>query len=147
MDQNEQFPDCQELFQFIQKQHETILGIGCDLIEIDRIHETLLRLHDHFLCRIFTEKEIKLARELKDPTPFYAARFAAKEALSKALGTGIGKVLQWHDMEILKKPTGQPYVIWDQKIALQFSINHTYLSLSHSKTHAMAFCVITSNKK
>lgn len=142
---NSLFPELcsQELFQFIQQEHASILGIGCDMIEIERIQSVIARMGDHFLSRIFTPQEIQLAHSLREKSSFYAARFAAKEALSKALGTGIGHILKWHDLEILKEPSGAPSVVWHPRLTQQFLIDKTYLSLSHSHTHAIAFCVIT----
>ncbi len=142
------FPDIQseELFRFVQHEQETILGIGCDILEIERFEKTLSRMGHHFLSRIFTPREIDSLEKLQNKGPSFAARFTAKEALSKAIGTGIGKTLGWHDIEIVKDPNGKPYVIWNPDIEQAFSIHHTYLSMSHSTHYALSFCIITSKK-
>lgn len=131
------------LFQFIAENSRSIRGIGCDIIEIHRVEEILSRLETPFLHRIFTEKELQLlAPKNAHRTASIAARFAAKEALAKALGTGIGALLTWHDMEITQDSLGKPSVIWSTASIERLSIGTTYLSLSHSTTHAIAFCVV-----
>jgi holo-[acyl-carrier protein] synthase len=78
-----------------------IIGVGIDFCEIERIGEALNRQGQRFRNRICTEREEKLAAARPDPTPFYAGRFAAKEACAKALGTGITGRVRWHDIEVL----------------------------------------------
>ena len=88
----------------------TILGIGMDIVETKRIAESLERFGDRFLHRVFLEGEVTYARSMKFPHLHLAARFAAKEAISKAFGTGIGSEIGWRDMEIVREPGGQPRV-------------------------------------
>ena len=88
-----------------------ILGTGIDLIEVERIRASFARFGERFLQRILRPGETAYCLAHKDPAPFLAARFAAKEAISKAFGTGIGNQLGWQDMEVGRKESGEPFVI------------------------------------
>src|SRR2546427_7911085 len=88
-----------------------ILGIGIDIIEVGRIQASFERFGERFVNRILHPAEIEYCLTHKNPAPFLAARFAAKEAISKAFGTGIGAQLGWQDMEVKRKPSGKPYVV------------------------------------
>src|SRR4051812_13308343 len=88
-----------------------ILGVGIDIIEVARIQSSYERFGDRFLNRILLPDEISYCISHKAPGPFLAARFAAKEAISKAFGTGIGAQLGWQDMEVRRKESGEPYVV------------------------------------
>src|SRR2546426_10733528 len=88
-----------------------ILGIGIDIIEVERIQKSFEKFGERFLKRILLPNEIAYCLSHKAPAPFLAARFAGKEAISKAFGTGIGAQLGWQDMEIARKPSGEPFVI------------------------------------
>jgi len=85
-----------------------ILGIGSDLIDIERIARTVERFGDRFIGRIFTPVEIARAERRADRIATYAKRFAAKEACAKALGTGLRKGVFWHDMGVVNLPGGRP---------------------------------------
>lgn len=87
-----------------------ILGIGTDLANIERIQGTLDRFGDRFRNRVFTETEQRRAERMQDPAAVYAKRWAAKEACSKALGTGLRMGIAWKDMAVRNMPTGQPIV-------------------------------------
>ncbi len=119
-----------------------ILGIGCDIIEIDRFRGAVERTKGALLSKVFTPIELDILSQLKDPYPSLAARFAAKEALSKALGCGIGESLAWIDMEIVKDERGKPIVVWSERALSLFPISETHISLSHSKQMALAFTII-----
>lgn len=110
---------------------------GVDLIEISRIAESIENFNNRFLNKIYTTEEQEIC---KKNIPSLAARFAAKEAVSKALKTGIG-LIQWTDIEILKDQTGAPtlYLHNNAKIkADELNIKNWSISLSHSKKHAIA---------
>ena len=110
---------------------------GVDLIEISRIASSIEKYQTRFLNRIFTQNEQNLC---ENNTASLAARFAAKEAVSKALQTGIGTI-QWTDIEILKEPSGAPRLLLHneaQKKADQLDIIIWSISLSHTKSHAVA---------
>jgi holo-[acyl-carrier protein] synthase len=85
-----------------------ILGIGSDLIDIRRIEQIIDRFGDRFLDRIFTDVERRKCERRADPAASYARRFAAKEACSKALGTGFRFGVFWRDLGVVNRPSGQP---------------------------------------
>ena len=120
-----------------------ILGIGHDLIEIERIKKVHERHGEHFLNRVFTSVEISYCLSFKNPYPSLAARFAAKEAASKAFGLGIGKEIKWHDLEIKRDPRGKPYFKLSSSLLSRFPSANLLLSLSHTKEMASAFVVWT----
>ena len=119
-----------------------LIGIGCDCIEIDRFRQAVLRSGEAFLFRLFTDEELALCRRNADPIFCYAGRFAAKEALAKALGTGIGPDLSWKDMEILADSRGKPVVRWGIDVFSRFGIQKTHLSISHTHTIAIAQAIV-----
>ena len=119
-----------------------LVGIGCDCIEIDRFRQAVQRSGNAFLHRLFTDEEISLCQRNADPIFSYAGRFAAKEALSKALGTGIGSELSWKEMEIVSDPKGRPIVRWHIDVKARYGVLATHLSISHSHTVAMAYAVL-----
>ena len=121
-----------------------ILGIGCDIIEMERIRAALRRQEEHFIERILTQPELALCARFQDPTQFLAGRFAAKEALAKALGCGIGKEFSWHSSSILNDDSGKPYVEWAFDVKSHFGVAKTHLSISHSETVAMAYVLTES---
>jgi len=120
---------------------DPILGLGNDILEIYRIEESLKRFGDRFLQKIFTPKEIAYCKLHSKSARHFAGRFAAKEAIAKALGCGIGKKLGWHDMEILNHPSGQPYVVFSDKAKLCFHHPRVLLSISHSKEYATSVAI------
>src|SRR3982751_4417881 len=89
----------------------SVIGIGVDLVECARIQHSLDRFGDRFLRRVFTEGEIDYSMSMKFPARHLAARFAAQEAVSKAFGTGIGKSMGWRDIDVHKKPSGEPFLV------------------------------------
>lgn len=116
-----------------------IKGIGIDIIEIDRIRQALVK-NNGFIDRIFTPNEKKIFVERNYPPHTIAGFFAAKEAVSKALGTGI-RNMQWKDIEILKDPLGKPYVKLHNNakdLAYSMNIDKVLISISHSKDNAIA---------
>jgi holo-[acyl-carrier protein] synthase len=122
-----------------------ILGIGIDIIEVARIQVSHEKFGERFLNRILHPGEIAYCLSHKMPAPFLAARFAAKEAISKAFGTGIGAQLGWQDMEVARRESGEPYVILHGKgqTLLQQRGGHiVLLSLSHTQQHATAVAVL-----
>jgi holo-[acyl-carrier protein] synthase len=116
-----------------------IKGIGIDIIEINRIEE-LVKKNEKFIDRILTDNEKEVFRKLngKRQNEYLAGRFAAKEAFSKAMGTGIGKGLQFIDIEVSQDSLGKPY------ISKPFT-NGAHLTISHSKEYAVAQVIIESS--
>jgi len=124
-----------------------ILGVGIDIIEVERIKSSYERFGERFLNRILHPNEIAYCLSHKEPGPFLAARFAAKEAISKAFGTGIGAQLGWHDMEVGRKESGEPFVILHgggKKLIEERRGRVVLISLSHTQEHAAAAAVLES---
>jgi holo-[acyl-carrier protein] synthase len=122
-----------------------ILGLGIDLIETSRIQDSLDRFGDKFLQRVFLEGEIKYCQSMKAPSRHFAARFAAKEAVSKAFGTGIGSSLGWKDIEICRSEKGQPFLKLHgngAKLAQEMAVTGTMISLTHHETSAAAVAIL-----
>jgi holo-[acyl-carrier protein] synthase len=125
----------------------SVLGIGVDLVENARIQHSLDRFGERFLHRVFTESEIAYSQSMKFPARHLAARFAAKEAISKAFGTGIGKAMGWKDIDVHKKPSGEPFVVLDgaaKELAATRGVTKVSITLSHTNNHAMAMIVLES---
>ena len=124
-----------------------IHGIGVDLVEVERVTAALERHGDVWIQKIFTEGERDYCNAQHEPAIHYAARFAAKEAAAKALGTGIGKNAALHDLEVVRGPNGAPKLVLhgDAKdFAKEQGIAHVLISLTHTKDHAVANAVAES---
>lgn len=118
-------------------------GLGNDIVEIDRVRQSIDRHGQHFLNRLFTQREQDYCYKFKDPVPNFAGRFAAKEAVAKALGTGFGADLAWHDIEIIGDENGKPEVRLSESAKKRFNNPHVLVSISHSVTHATAVAIWT----
>lgn len=118
-----------------------ILGVGNDIIEISRIRKAFKRHKERFYKKLFTNKEISYCLAYVDPIPSMAGRFAAKESIAKALGVGFGVHLSWLDIEILNDESGRPLPYFSVKINTRFSSPKIDLSISHSKTFAIAVAI------
>jgi holo-[acyl-carrier protein] synthase len=122
-----------------------ILGIGIDIIEVRRIQASYEKFGERFLTRILRPEEITYCLSNRVPGPFLAARFAAKEAVSKAFGTGIGAELGWQDIEVKRKPSGEPFILLHDKGADLLKARGArvvLVSLSHTQEHATAVAVL-----
>jgi holo-[acyl-carrier protein] synthase len=122
-----------------------ILGIGIDIIEVERIQASHEKFGERFLSRILHPNEIGYCLSYKAPETFLAVRFAAKEAISKAFGTGIGTQLGWHDMEIGRKESGEPFVILHgggQALLQARGGRHVLISLTHTQAYAAAVAIL-----
>ncbi len=125
----------------------SVLGIGVDLVEVARIQHSLDRFGERFLHRVFTDGEIEYSTSMKFPARHLAARFAAKEAVSKAFGTGIGKAMGWREIDVRKKPSGEPYLVFSgaaEQLAKERGVVSALITLSHTDHHAMAMIVLES---
>jgi len=123
----------------------SVIGIGVDLVECARIQHSLDRFGDRFLHRVFTDGEIEYSMSMKFPARHLAARFAAKEAVSKAFGTGIGKAMGWRELDVRKKPSGEPYLVFAgeaEQLAQTRGVTSALITLSHTDNHAMAMVVL-----
>jgi holo-[acyl-carrier protein] synthase len=126
----------------------SVLGIGVDLVENERIQHSLDRFGERFLHRVFTAGEIEYSQSMKYPARHFAARFAAKEAVSKAFGTGIGKAMGWKDIDVRRKPSGEPFVVLEggaKNLAAARGVSAVWITLSHTENHAMAMIVLEGN--
>ncbi len=120
-----------------------IYGVGVDLIKVERMREAVERWGDKFLQRIFTEKEVARCTRARDPHLSFAVRFAAKEALIKAVGTTAGA--SFKDIEVLNDELGKPYITVTGKLKVFFDIKKirkAHLSLSHEKEYGVASVVL-----
>lgn len=115
-----------------------VLGLGNDIIEIERIRESLEKHQQRFLDRLFTPKEQLYCQKYEDPIPHYAGRFAAKEAIAKAFGTGIGEHISWQDIEILSESEGAPKVHFSDRLNALFDHPQILVSISHCKLYVTA---------
>ena len=122
-----------------------ILGTGIDLIEVARIAASFAKFGDRFVNRVLRPDEFAYCLAHKNPAPFLAARFAAKEAVSKAFGTGIGAQLGWQDMEIRRKESGEPFVVLHgkgQKLFADRNARQLHISLTHTENYAAATAIL-----
>ncbi len=121
-----------------------IVGVGTDLTEIERVKRSVERFGSRFLDRIYTPGEIAYCMRKKDAAESLAARFAAKEAAAKALGTGISRGVSWQEFEVRREPGGRPG-LWlsgrAAELAADLGIDRLSLSLTHTRDLAMAFVV------
>ena len=128
-----------------------IFGIGTDIVNIKRMEKSLKKNGSKFKNRIFSKKEIKYCENSKNPFAFYAKRFAAKEALSKALGTGIRKGISFKNIEIFNDRLGKPFINLNGSTAdflkkkIKTKKYFIYLSLSDDKPWAQATVIISYN--
>jgi holo-[acyl-carrier protein] synthase len=122
-----------------------ILGTGIDIIEVARIASSFEKFGERFVNRILRPDEIAYCLAHRKPAPFLAVRFAAKEAISKAFGTGIGAQLGWQDMEIRRKESGEPFVVLHGDGKILFAARgakQLLVSLSHTENYAAATAIL-----
>jgi holo-[acyl-carrier protein] synthase len=123
-----------------------IVAVGLDATDIPRVEETLRRFGDRFLRRVFTEAEIAYCTRHRNPTPHLAARFAAKEAAMKALGTGLSQGVVWRDIEVVRQG-GPPQLRFHGTAAARFAslgATRALLSLTHAESLAVAQVLLVS---
>ena len=121
-----------------------IVGTGIDVCDVHRIADSIARFGDHFLRRVFTEKEIRYCQSKKNSAERFAARFSAKEAAMKALGTGWSRGVSWTAIEVAHAPGGRPTLLLHgstAKIAEQLGVKRISLSVTHSESTAMAIVI------
>ncbi len=125
-----------------------IIGIGTDITEISRIGRMCTRHSDHFLKRVYTERELEYSGTSKQREEHLAARWAAKEAVMKALGTGWISGIRWTDIEVCNENGGKPYLNLyggAGEIAKALGTKWIHLTLSHSGDYAVAFVILEGN--
>jgi holo-[acyl-carrier protein] synthase len=122
-----------------------IVGTGVDLAEVHRIRESIERFGDRFTERIYTEREIAYVQKKVNRYERYAARFAAKEAGMKAIGTGWRRGIQWKDFEVANLPSGRPTLLLHgeaERIAQTMGVTAIHLSLTHTAENALAYVIL-----
>ncbi|HMC73879.1 MAG TPA: holo-[acyl-carrier-protein] synthase [Terriglobales bacterium] len=122
-----------------------IVGTGIDIAEVPRVAEAIERYGQRFLQRIFTEGEIRYCESKANRVERYAARFAAKEAGMKALGTGWNHGVRWRDIEVRRQPGGRPTLEFHGKageFASNMGVTNIALSLTHTAEEAMAQVIL-----
>ena len=125
-----------------------INGIGVDLVNIPRMRDVIDRWQDRFLQRVFTEQEIAYCRARRDPVPHFAARFAAKEAGLKALGTGLRFGIRWRDLEVLRERGQAPTLLLhgrSREIGLRLGGRRMLLALTHDGDYALAQALLVDD--
>lgn len=124
-----------------------VIGVGIDTIEVSRIRDSIEKHGDHFLKKVFTAKEQEYCQDKSDSAPYYASRFASKEAVAKAFRTGIGKEFGWLDSEIFHGERGEPFVQLSEagrKCMERVGASKILVSLTHLSTTASAIVIIVS---
>jgi holo-[acyl-carrier protein] synthase len=122
-----------------------IAGMGVDIVDIRRVRGILERQGNRFVRRVFTVAEQDYCRAHRDPAPYFAARFAAKEALFKALGTGWTRGVTWCDAEVRREESGAPRLMISgraQELAEELGTRTVHVSLSHSEETAIAVVIL-----
>jgi holo-[acyl-carrier protein] synthase len=126
------------------------LGIGTDITECLRIARMIERHGELFLNRVYTEEELRYCQCRKQATQHFAGRWAAKEAVLKALGTGWVRGISWRDVEIRNQPGGRPVVTLHDgalEAARKIGVRKVLISISHCHTHAMAFAIAMGRER
>ena len=122
-----------------------IVGTGIDIAEVPRIAASIERFGERFLHRVFTEGEIRYCESKANRVERYAARFAAKEAAMKAIGTGWNHGVAWRDIEVCREPGGRPTLAFHRKaaeFAAKLGATYVALSLTHTAEHAIAQVIL-----
>ncbi len=122
---------------------QAIIGIGVDIEKNTRILGLIEKWGDPFLQRVFTPVEIDYCKDKKDSGGSYTARFAAKEAVFKAIGTGLRDGYKWTDIEVQNDEKGKPFLVFFDKTKQTLADKTVFISLSHTKEESIAFVVIT----
>src|ERR1700760_3165381 len=125
--------------------HNMIVGTGIDLVEIARIQQSLERFGPRFLNRVFTPAEQAYCMRKRNAAESLAARFAAKEAAAKALGTGISRGVNWLEIEVVREPGGRPNLRFRGRaaeMAAHLGVVHAALSITHTATLSMANVIL-----
>jgi holo-[acyl-carrier protein] synthase len=122
-----------------------IVGTGIDITEVPRIAAAIERFGERFLRRVYTDRETAYCRAKKNAVERFAARFAAKEAAMKAIGTGLRHGVTWRDVEVGREPGGRPTILFHGRaaeFATRLGMRRAHLSLTHSEQHAIASVVL-----
>ncbi|MEH6455762.1 MAG: holo-ACP synthase [Cocleimonas sp.] len=123
----------------------SVIGIGTDIVKVSRIQKSLKKFGENFSERILHKNELQVFKQRKTSTHYLAKRFAAKEALAKALGTGIAKGISFEEIEVINNDDGKPELILHGKaleIADQLGVESIFISLSDEKKYAIAYVIV-----
>jgi len=123
-----------------------IVGIGVDVVDVKRMKVVLDARGPALIKKLFTESEITYCASKKNSHEHYAARFAAKEAVSKAMQTGWSGKFRWRDVEVTNNPSGAPKIILHDFVSEQLAKCRIHISLSHTENTVVAFAVIEKNE-
>lgn len=122
-----------------------VKGIGIDIIEVERIRSAIEKYRDKFSGKIFTEEEVNYSMSFKNREYVHlAARFAVKEAFSKAVGTGITQGFKMKEVGIINKESGEPEIVLSGDLAEKYGKNKFHVSISHTETNAVAVVIMES---
>ncbi len=125
-----------------------IVGLGIDFVDLERVRDVVERHGERFFDRILTVREQEYCNQYRDPVPHAAARFAAKEAVLKALGTGLAQGIRWRDIEVLREKDAAPRIHLSGRaaeIAASLGGERVHLSLSHDRGAAIAVAILESD--
>ncbi|MDP8293002.1 MAG: holo-ACP synthase [Candidatus Orphnella occulta] len=126
-----------------------IIGTGIDMVEISRIKNAAKKWQKNFLLKIFTDKELEYSNEKTSSYQHLAARFAAKEAVLKALGSGLTSRMEWRDIEVWNEESGKPNVRLTgevERVGTALGVKNIIISMSHTRTYAVASVILVNGK-
>ncbi len=126
-----------------------IIGTGIDMVEISRIKNAAKKWQKNFLLKIFTDKELEYSNEKTSSYQHLAARFAAKEAVLKALGSGLTSRMEWRDIEVWNEESGKPNVRLTgevERVSTALGVKNIIISMSHTRTYAVASVILVNGK-
>ncbi|MCS7192739.1 MAG: holo-ACP synthase [Armatimonadetes bacterium] len=122
-----------------------IIGVGIDIVDVERIRKMAEEYSERFFRRVFSDEELSYCMRFSDPFPHLAARWAAKEAVAKAMGTGFTGGVTWKSISVVHTPNGEPIAVLTgaaKSIATNLGVKKVWLSLSHTQNYAAALAVI-----
>jgi holo-[acyl-carrier protein] synthase len=123
-----------------------ILGIGVDVVDVKRMKSVLEKQGKVFLDKVFSDMEVTYCKTRKKPYLHFGARFAAKEAVAKAMRTGWSGAFHWRDIEVVNDQSGAPHILLSRDVAKALEQCSVHLSLSHTDNTMVAFVVLESKK-
>jgi phosphopantethiene--protein transferase domain len=123
-----------------------ILGIGVDVVDVQRMKDVLEKQGKVFLDKVFSDMEVTYCKTRRKPYIHFGARFAAKEAVAKAMRTGWSGAFHWRDIEVVNDQSGAPHILLSRDVAKALDQCTVHLSLSHTDNTIVAFVVLESKK-
>jgi holo-[acyl-carrier protein] synthase len=123
-----------------------ILGIGVDVVDVQRMKDVLEKQGKVFLDKVFSDMEVTYCKTRKKPYIHFGARFAAKEAVAKAMRTGWSGAFHWRDIEVVNDQSGAPHILLSRDVAKALDQCRVHLSLSHTDNTVVAFVVLESKR-